>query len=147
MARDLQSALDSHIKKIEQLRELLSDPTVAAVARALLSEGSNVTTATGRISEPRRRYKRHGGSLVESALEAVKRLGSPVTARSVAEELEKNGYRFHASNKNVAVSKVLRALHKEGRLTAVKGEHEKAAILYSSSEMGLLQNPVQVIRQ
>jgi hypothetical protein len=149
---NIDSKIASHeeeIRRLKLLRELLSDPELAAVAKEQLLKQTEMKAAAqsrqeGGATRPR---KRSGGKrqLKKRALEIVTKSTAMLTAKEVAEQLEKEGFTFKAKDKTVAVSKALRSLADEKEIQAIPGEKSKSAIKYSAPP-SLLNLPVQEMR-
>jgi hypothetical protein len=137
MTTNVQNALDDKIRKLQQLRDLLSDPEIARLARSILSKPNGAvatTVAASAITAPTRRGrppKRKRGSLKTKALEIVRKSTGPLSAKAVAEAMESEGFSFEAQDKFIAVSKALRSLAKATKIHYKPGDRPKAAIMYS----------------
>src|SRR5258708_37218476 len=137
ITKNIQSALDEQIKKLQLLRDLLSDPDIARIARTLLVERATPSPAPMLSVAPvaprkGRRRKQKRGTLKKKALEIVKKSTRPLTARDVAAAMEAEGFDFESDDKTVAVSKALRTLARATKIDHRKsGEGAKSAILYT----------------
>jgi hypothetical protein len=140
------AAKEEEIRRLKLLKELLDDPEIAAVAKAqLLKQAEIKVVAQSQREREKPRLSRRSGrkrQLKKRALEIVKKSTEKLTAKEVAEQLEKQGFAFKAKDKTVAVSKALRSLADEKEIEAVPGEKSKSAIRYSAPP-SLLNLPVQ----
>lgn len=124
------SALDEHIRKLQQLRDLLADPEIAKFARNLLTQKPTTSSET---AEPKRAPKRVGkkrGALPMAALAVIQASARKLAAKEVAHILDSQGFPFKASDKEVATSKALRLLADKHQVAAERSGPGKAAILY-----------------
>jgi hypothetical protein len=135
---------EEQIRKLKELDALLSDPEMAVTAREILLASARVAPATH--SEPERRVRRNPAgrkrNLKKRALEIVRSSASLLTAKDVAEIMEKEGYTFRAKNSAVAVSKALRSLAQQKEIDLKRGDRDKSAIKYGALP-SLLTLPVQ----
>jgi hypothetical protein len=141
MTTSIQNALDDKIRKLQQLRDLLSDPEIAKIARSILSRrdasGTAVDAVMAAISPARapanvrRKRKKKRGILVKKVFEMVRDSTVPLTAKEVALALDRDGFDFKAEDKIVSVSKALRSLAAKQKINHKRGQHAKAAISYS----------------
>jgi hypothetical protein len=144
-----QATIDDSIRKLTQLRELLTDPEIAAYVRRILKEQDDAVVQRAetaavmpRSTRLRRRRKEKRGTLVRAAFNVVKNSSDLVSAKKVASVLESEGYTFEAKDKCVAVSKALRTLARDQKIKQVRtGSNPKAPILYGPMNSSLF--PVQ----
>ena len=128
--------IDRRILKLKQARELLADPEMYELLRSIFSNlpkaASTADSQGVQLELPRtpRKYRRRGGSLVERTFEHLREYMEPTTAKDLADFMVSKGYRFHAKNRNVAVSKALRQLANAGRIQSRRGDHAKSPIFY-----------------
>jgi hypothetical protein len=132
--------LDDYIKRLQQLRDLLRDPEIAAIARTMLSVSAtqeHASNGSGAIANaiptsPQVPIKpaRKRGALVRAVFEVTRRATSPMSAKGVTEALESNGFAFGAQDRQVAVSKALRTLWKQNKIEAEQNGGKKSAIFY-----------------
>jgi hypothetical protein len=157
MTNNIQTALDEKIRKLTQLRDLLSDPEIAKIARNILSQPrtakpaidadiSIVLPASQSTPRARRTLKKKRGTLVKKVAEIVTQSTSALTARDVADALESQGFNIQAQDKAIAVSKALRTLATKQKIIAKKGDHAKAAISYMRLPSLVPLIPVQEMR-
>src|SRR4029077_17198547 len=110
------TALDDTIKKFQTLKDLLDDPYIAEIAFDYLAQrksaprnsGAAIAPPTESHNAPRKSRKRKRGALVKKVFEVVKSSTSPLSAKDVADMMERDGYNFSAEDRTVSVSKVLR---------------------------------------
>src|SRR5439155_4695908 len=97
------AALEEQVRKLKVLDQLLSDPEVAAAAKEQLIKQAAATASSRDKSDarPRRRNGRKRG-LKKKALEIVSKSTVMLTAKQVAELIEKEGFNIKAENKTVA---------------------------------------------
>jgi hypothetical protein len=137
MTENIQTLIDRKIKKLQALRDLLADPEMVELVQTMLV-GNAPKPATVAASQemqfefprPPRKYRRHGGSLIDQAYKSLRQHGERTTAKDLADFMRSSGYKFKARDANIAVSKALRILADLGRIKAERGEHAKAAIVY-----------------
>ena len=141
------AAHEEKIRRLKLLKELLGDPELAALVKGQLSKQAEMTVA----AQPQQdremtRLRRRSGrkrQLKKRALEIVqKSTPEMLTAKQVADQLEKEGFVFKAKDKTVAVSKALRSLADEKEIQSRPGEKSKSAIRYSAPP-SLRNLPVQ----
>lgn len=138
MADTPRHLLEGKIRKLQKLYELMEDPEVEAeVSQLFARRNGDVAPVTkpAPIAElPRRKSTRKGKkqNMARSAFDLINKSDAQLTARDVADQLEKQGFKFAAGDKYVAVSKALRWLWKNGEIVGRKsGSTPKAPILYS----------------
>jgi hypothetical protein len=139
MATNIQNAIDDKIRKLQQLRDLLSDPEIAKIARNILSHPNATASAIDAGASdtlsgqaiPRRFTKKKRGTLVKKVAAIISESAVPLTARQVADVLEVDGFEFKANDKYVSVSKALRGLALNKKIGDMRGDHAKAAIRYT----------------
>lgn len=143
---NIQSALDEKIRKLQQLRDLLSDPEIAKIARNLLSQRNGAeppaptpVSSSANVTRRIRRSGRKRGALLKAALDIVKSAAKPLTAKDVTGFMELNGFNFEAKDKQIAVSKALRVLAGQRRIGSERTGRGKAPLVYSP----LTKNPLQ----
>ena len=126
------------IRKLEQLEKLLDDPDIAAILPEL--QASRIANVTNRnqlklpVTAPKKKVGRKPGPLAEKAFEVVKNAMAEISARDVAAKLQESGFVFRVRDREVATSKALRKLAKQGKLaTKRSGPGKKSAILYMSN--------------
>lgn len=125
-----QSALDEHIRKLQQLRDLLADPEIAKFARNLLGQKTATPNAPAEARRPQKRAEKKRGALPRAALAVIQASSRKLAAKEVAHILDSQGFLFKASDKEVATSKALRLLADKHQVAAERSGPGKAAILY-----------------
>jgi hypothetical protein len=143
------SIIQSKIRKLEALAKLLDDPDIFALLPELREAkplGSSKQMKLP-VMTAKQRPGRRPGPLADKAWNAVRNSMREVTAKDVVKMLEGDGFKFGVKDKAVTVSKILRQLAKEGKLSSrPSGPGKKAAILYQSNAMAQ-SFPVQEITQ
>ena len=139
--------IDEQIRKLEELKRFVSDPTTAPLIEQLISQNGNVNAASRVV--PKKTESFHGqttprGELLD-AVEAVCRATghAEFTCRQVIEQLDAKGYRFQAKNKMVAVNGALKRLVKRNVLKVTEKGTAKKASTYKIPE----RFPREVIRE
>ena len=139
MTATLQSKLDDKIQKLITLRELLGDPEVEAMVRELLSHRNGTREIASKtqgevLPRVKRKYTRRAKSsraeLVKAVLETLKSSAQMMTAKEITAAIEERGIVLGAKEKATAVSKRLRYLAKQHKITEKKGEGATSAIRY-----------------
>jgi hypothetical protein len=148
MSQRIDSDLKELNDRIALLRQLLSDPLMVTIAKKYLfpKASQDDTSVAPPLQErkPRRQRnpRRKHGALIRATADIVKGSLMPISAKDVTSKLEQSGFQFDAENKQVAVSKALRALAKKGKIEAQKNGHgPKAPLFYSKNGANLF--PVQ----
>jgi hypothetical protein len=130
MPMNAQTALARRLKKVRLLGELLGDPEIAAVARTILAT-PDIGVPMPKPNIRKGRTGRGKRGLKKKALDIVKRSTAPLSAKEVAEAMEREGFTFESVDKAVAVSKALRTLAKSQKIGHKKGDRPKDAIMYT----------------
>ena len=148
------TVLDDYIEQLQELRKLLRNPMVADIARRILAEQSIDTPQNGsgssrqpdlpsRTPVPVKRGRKHG-ALVSSVLKTVMNSTSqPVTAKNVTAMLESTGFEINARDKQLAVSKALRALAAKGKIEAEQNGGKKSPFFYRPKGSAQQSIPMQ----
>ena len=121
------AALDQKIKKLQLIRQLVSDPDVAD----LLSDPSNATIAGISLGKP---YSKKTGvryHVLKYVAEAAD-VGNYRTARQITALMEEAKYRFKSQDHATSVRESLRELEKQ-RLVEKAGTTEEGAALWRKS--------------
>jgi|SRR5579864_367371 len=109
--------LDAKIAKMAKLRELLSDPEMAQLAREVLANAESnrmpevpviVELAFGKPN-----------SLIRNALAAVETFKGRFTAQELKERMAQKGYKFKAANPMIGLQRLLRQFSTEGYVERV----------------------------
>jgi hypothetical protein len=83
------------------------------------------------VTRVRRKPGRKPGALVKKALAIVQGSNMELSAKRVADLMENGGFVFETNDKEIAVSKALRKLAKEGKIASRRsGLGKKPALLY-----------------
>jgi hypothetical protein len=125
--------LQSKYRKLQQLHELLNDPEIAPEVRALFVHRNGISApqqAELPLTKKTGKRKSRNPKMLREALKVVLESSIPVSARHVADHMEKHGFRFTTKDKNLAVSKVLRRIASQGAIEARPGLTPKAPIMY-----------------
>jgi hypothetical protein len=121
--------IDDQIRKLEELKRFMSDPTTAPMIEQLISQNGSVNAA----SRPTEKSPKlpHGqvtqrGALLAAVENTCKILPGDFNQKEVIEKLESQGYAFQAKDKNIAVYSALKRLVKRGVLHLTsKGKGKK----------------------
>ena len=108
--------IDEQIQKLQELRKVVADPTMASLLNQLLAS-KNGQSSLSRTGE--RKAKK--GTFIEKIDESCKSFGSArFTIREVIEKFESTGNKFNAQDKSVAVYSAMKRLEKRGVLKLVE---------------------------
>lgn len=101
--------IDEQIRKLEELKRFMSDPTTAPMIEQLISGEVSPQYAKLPIGKSTRR-----GALLKAVEIVCKTATSDFTAKDVIMNLELQGYVIQAKNKAIAVNGALKRLVKRG---------------------------------
>jgi len=111
--------INAQIRKLEELKRFISDPTTAPMIEQLISQNSSVN-APSRTSEKTAKLPHaqptQRGALLAAVENTCKILPGDFNQKEVIEKLESQGYAFQAKDKNIAVYSALKRLVKRGVL-------------------------------
>jgi hypothetical protein len=124
--------IDDQIRKLEELRRFMADPTTAPIIEQLISQngGSNGGISASLEIHPIAIKGNQRGDLV-SAVAAVcrSRSGLGFTAKDVILQLDNQGFAFKAQDKLIAVNGALRRLVKKAVIkVAVPGGGKRPSV-------------------
>jgi hypothetical protein len=125
------ASIDEQIKKLEELRRFMADPTTAHIIEQLISQnGTNGTarSATFESSEGQR------GDLMNNVAIICRSFATGFTAKDVIERLDLDGFKFQAQDKLIAVNGALRRLVKKGVIKLVSVGTGKRPSVYKIPE-------------
>jgi len=111
MAIDI-AKLDEKIRRLQQIRELASDPEMRKILADVITVNGN---GTHRMSK-----KAQKGALTDIVETACRESGAKFTVKDVVERMEAQGYHFSAKDSEIATYNAMRRLRKKGVLTVVE---------------------------
>lgn len=122
----IKTEVEQFERDLHTLRHLLSDARLRPIARRLLAEHRSERAA---IDAKRKGAVLETG-LKEAVLVAITRLRSQFDVNDVIAEMEAAGYEFHAQNRRVGVSKILRVLTYERQIALVSAGRGSTPSVY-----------------
>ncbi len=144
MAKSPKALVQEKIRKLQALAKLLDDPDISSLIAQFGLPGEKFAgTSPAQMKLPvTRKPGRKPGALVKEALTVVQSGTTEVSAKRVTEIMERRGFVFETNDKEIAVSKALRKLAKEGIIEKRRsGLGKKSALLYKPIGPSLV--PVQ----
>jgi hypothetical protein len=128
------SPLDTRIRKLEQLRELVADPEMVALFLEMvgISNGHKPQepAKTAAKTNITRRQKTNRGEILEAAKKVLPALPANFTSRELTKAMKASGYAFTAKSETIAISGVLQRLSKKGLVKRTDDQTSKQKATY-----------------
>jgi hypothetical protein len=113
------SRLDARIRKLQTLKELLSDPEMVTACMEMISGNGRTPLEPAKTqakNTPGKRAETKRGELMEVAKKIADEIPGKFRSRDLLNKIKGNGYQFSAKKDDVAVAAVLKRLVKHGFL-------------------------------
>jgi hypothetical protein len=112
---DVTQQIDARIAKLQQVRELLKDPEVFALVKAIVTNGAVTNGAApsdkkASKSGKRPPHRRWRGSMATTAYECVQDMEGRFTRQDLVKELKAAGYEFIGRNPLMSMQRTLEKL-------------------------------------
>jgi hypothetical protein len=115
--------IDAQIKKLEELKRFMSDPTTAPFIEQLISgngaDAGPVISVINASAIPVAQATQRG-ELTSAVKTVCRSMPANFNSRDVIKRLRQMGFAFHAKNTGIAVNTVLKRLVKNGVLELVR---------------------------
>jgi hypothetical protein len=128
------SPLDTRIRKLEQLRELVADPEMVALFLEMVTVSNGhkaqepAKTAAKNNATKRQRTGR--GEILTAAMKVIPALPASFSSKDLTKAMKASGYVFTAKSETIAISGVLKRLVKKNVLKRTDDQKSKQKATY-----------------
>jgi hypothetical protein len=119
--------IDEQIRKLQELKRFMSDPTTAPMIEQLISSNGEVSPQYAKLPIGKSTQR---GALLKAVEIVCKTAPSDFTAKEVIRNLELQGYMIQAKDKAIAVNGALKRLLKRGVINVTSAGAGKRPSIY-----------------